>query len=489
MSSKRTLLSGASIVTAAEVWQGTLLINGERIEKLWHPNRNGMVKTDNGLSLLSGIEDSMVSEGAERIDLHGKTVMAGAIDAHVHFREPGMTWKADIESESRAALLGGVTSFIDMPNTMPPAVSLEEIEHKCRLASGRSWANYGFHIGADNGNSAELRRLLSEGKGNTFAGIKVFMGSSTGDMIVNDRNALEYIFSIPGVEILIHSEDESIIRANMEKALTRFGDSIPTPEHSAIRSRQACIRSTITALELAMKYGTRLHVLHVTTAEEVEMIRTAKMYNPRITAETSANYLWFCDEDYERLGSRLKCNPSVKTSRDRAALRKALKDGIIDTVGSDHAPHLVSEKDRPYTSCPSGMPSIQQALSVLLSVAYKDDIPLQTIASAISEKAAAMFGVEGRGVLKEGNIADITVIDPDIEFTVGKANPHSEGETSNSRTPSGAAGISSKCGWSPYEGERLRGMATDVFIAGRHVMAGGRIIDNVPHGQRLTFSK
>ena len=472
----QVLLCGALIATSEKVQQGALLIEGERIKKIWLADEQGMVALDGAavdLKALAGKIHECAPE-AEIMDLEGKVIMAGGIDAHVHFREPGMTSKADLASESRAALLGGVTSFIDMPNTVPATTDIERLREKAALADGRCFANWGFHIGADNDNSDAIAAMARDKDPREFAAVKVFMGSSTGNMLVDNGEALDKLFAIDNARVLIHSEDEAIIRKNLEEATNKFGDDIPMKEHENIRSRQACIRSTIKALQLAMEHGTKLHVLHISTAEEVEMIRAAKQYNPEITAETSANYLWFCDEDYERLGSRMKCNPSIKTAADRAALRKALKDGLIDTIGSDHAPHLAEEKERPYLKCPSGIPSIQQEISVLLTVADKENIPLTRIASVISEKIADMLGICGRGRLEEGAFADIIVINPEKEFTVGKSDY-------------GAAGAAYKCGWTPYAGARLKGMVEDVYLNGARVVQNGRQTDSQVRGQKLLF--
>ena len=475
---RRILLTNASIATADEVRQGALLIEDGVISEIWKAGDDGRTMFEGegtDFSIIPALVQSRFPEMEIR-DLSGKVLMAGGIDAHTHFREPGLTSKADIQSESRAALLGGVTSFIDMPNTSPAATSIERIEEKCALAEGRAFANWGFHIGATNDNLEALEELLATGRGNEFCGIKVFMGSSTGNMLVDRQKALEGLFGIQNARILVHSEDEAIIRANLEAAKAEYGDNIPMREHENIRSRKACVMSSIKALEMAIKRGTKLHITHVTTAEEVEMIRAAKLHNPQISAETSANYLWFSDEDYDRLGSRLKCNPSVKQAADRQALRQALKDGIIDTVGSDHAPHLPEEKNRPYTSCPSGVPSIQQSISVLLTVASQENIPLSRIASAISEKPAELFGVKGRGRLVKGYAADLIVIDPDKEFIVQKG-------------AAGPAGIEYKCGWSPYEGIRLKGMVEDVYLNGEPVVLGGRLTSETPSGLGLAFEK
>lgn len=464
----RILLTNATIVTGASTKKGALAIDGERIAGIWY--REDSASDDS--------EASRAFPNAEIIDLDGKVLMAGGIDAHVHFREPGLERKADIESESKAALLGGVTSFIDMPNTMPPTTDLETLQDKLNRACGRSWGNYGFHIGATNDNAAMIREYLAEGHGNEFGGIKVFMGSSTGNMLVDDNETLTDLFKVKGKPVLIHSEDENIIKANLEAAKAKFGEDIPFSEHPQIRSRKACIRSTAKALAMAIEYGTRLHVLHVSTAEEVEMIRAAKIHNPNITAETSANYLWFCDEDYETLKGKVKCNPAIKSTSDREAIRKGLAEGIIDTIGSDHAPHLLSEKVDNYLKCSSGMPSVQQSLSVLLTVAAlynegknADDealITLSRIASAFSERPAEILGIKDRGSLRIGNYADIVVIDPEQEYSVKE--------------------VAYKCGWSPYEGITLRGVIERVFLNGRQVVASGQITAESSAGKKLEFS-
>lgn len=474
MNKNRVLLTGASIVTAEKAGQGALLIDGETIGGVWFFDEDGLAEYE-GEKVSPETIQSRVNADATR-DLSGKLLMAGAIDAHVHFREPGMTQKADMATESRAALLGGVTSFIDMPNTVPATVSLEELEKKFRLAEGRCYANWGFHIGADNANADSIKEYLDKHRNSrrTFASVKVFMGSSTGNMLVDRKETLDKLFGITGSRILIHSEDEAIIKANLVNAERTFGENIPMREHENIRSRQACIRSTVKALELAMKHGTKLHICHVSTAEEIEMIRAAKQYNQEITAETSANYLWFCDKDYDRLGSRVKCNPAIKTATDRAALRNALKDGVIDTIGSDHAPHLKEEKARPYLTCPSGMPSIQQEVAVLLTVADEEQIPLTRIASVLSEKISDMLGIEGRGKIQTGYKADLIIIDPKKEFTVGESDK-------------GNAGISYKCGWSPYEGSKLKGWVEDIYLNGTLTVQNGHLITEMAAGQRLEF--
>ena len=531
----RILLTNAVIVTGASSKKGALAVDGERIAGIWY--RKDSASDDS--EALQAFPDSEV------INLDGKVLMAGGIDVHVHFREPGMEWKADIESESKAALLGGITSFIDMPNTVPPTTDFDALQDKLNRARGRSWANYGFHIGATNGNAAMIRKYLAEGHGGEFGGIKVFMGSSTGNMLVDDNETRSDLFRIKGKTVLIHSEDEGIIKANLEAAKAEFGEDIQFRMHPQIRSRKACIRSTAKALAMAIEYGTRLHVLHVSTAEEVEMIRTAKLHNPNITAETSANYLWFCDEDYGTLKGKVKCNPAIKTAADRKSLRKGLAEGVIDTIGSDHAPHLLSEKERPYLTCPSGLPSVQQSLSVLLTVAAlynegknADDealITLSRIASAFSEKPTEILGIKDRGYLKVGNYADLVVIDPDREYSVNSPAapaddapstggptkgiaapaddapstggstkdmaapadhaPSTGGSTKDMAAPAddssereySAQGIAYKCGWSPYEGVRLRGTVERVFLNGRQVVADSRLTQDSPSGHQIAF--
>ena len=463
----RTLFTNATIVTGASSKKGALAVDGERISGIWYRTEG----SDSDSEALQAVPDANV------IDLGGKILMAGGIDAHVHFREPGAEHKADIESESKAALLGGVTSFIDMPNTNPPTVTKEALEDKLHRASGRAWSNYGFHIGATNSNASGINEYVRGGIAREFAGIKVFMGSSTGNMLVDSPEALAEIFRIKGKPVLIHSEDEVLIREGLEAAKAKYGDDVPFSEHPLIRSRKACIRSTAKALAMAIEYGTRLHVLHVSTAEEVEMIRAAKIHNPEITAETSANYLWFSDEDYAVLKGKVKCNPAVKTAADREALRKGLAEGIIDTIGSDHAPHLMSEKDRPYLTCPSGIPSVQQSLSVTMTVAgmynegrNPEDEALITpsrIASAFSEKPAEIFRLKDRGALKAGNFSDLVVLDPEKTYSLKE--------------------VAYKCGWSPYQGMQLTGAVEMVFLNGQLAVKDGALVADAPAGQKLEF--
>lgn len=456
------LLYNGKLVTGEGIKEAAIFIDGEKISRIIPADK---------------LEDGFPKNHTEykTIDLNGKLVFAGGIDAHVHFREPGLTHKADIGTESLAAVKGGITSFIDMPNTKPATVTASALAEKLSLAEGRTFANYGFHLGATNDNFQEIETILETGKdgisGKDFGGIKVFMGSSTGNMLVDDDETLRKIFRIKEKEILVHCEDEETVRENFRRAEEEFGDAIPFERHPAIRSRKACILSSIKALETAIELDTRLHLLHVSTREEAEMVRAAKLSSDNITAETSANYLWFTDQEYHRLGAMMKCNPAIKTPEDRQALRQALRDGVIDTAGSDHAPHLKEEKDRKYPVCPSGVPSIQQSLQVLLTVADEEDIPLSRIASAFSEKAADIFGIKDRGYLKEGYYADLAIVDMDAVQTVT------------------SEGLAYKCRWSPYENETLKGVVTDVFVNGQRVVEDSVQASMKPFGQRLVFEK
>ena len=442
------LLKDATLITADKVGKGAILIDSDKIKEVWWADSE-----DYGFRT-----DMFIKKNpeAEVSDLTGKHIIAGGIDAHVHFREPGLTHKADIATESLAAAAGGVTTVFDMPNTRPATTDAACLAEKIKLAEGRSATNIGFHIGATNENAAQIADLVKNGDSQTglkpedIAGVKVFMGSSTGNMLVDESETLAKLFSIREKPVLVHCEDEETIRKNTERAIEKYGEDIPFREHENIRSRMACIRSSIKALELAIKYGTRLTLCHISTKEEIEMVRAAKLNNPDIIAETSCNYLWFSNEDYERLGSKVKCNPSVKTPEDREALRNALRDGLIDTIGSDHAPHLLSEKNAPYVKAPSGLPSIQQTLPVLLTIAAQEDIPLEKIASVFSEKAADIYGLQ-RGKIQTGWYADLVVVDLEKEFTVKAEDQFS------------------KCGWTPYEGECLKGTIEEVIINGKHI--------------------
>ena len=437
------LLHNATIITAEKEAVGSILIRNGKIEDILYKEDEGYIQKVIGI----------MKAGPEVMELEGKCIMAGGIDAHVHFREPGLTHKADMETESRAAAAGGVTYVMDMPNTNPPTITAQALKDKIEMAKGRTAGKIAFHIGATNSNAAEICRLITEGDAETgstpddIAGVKVFMGSSTGNMLVDSGSALEELFAIKAKPVLVHCEDEAIIRANLNAATEKYGEDIPFTEHENIRSRSACVKSSIKALEMAMKHGTRLVLCHISTKEEMEMARAAKLNNPDIVAETSCNYLWFSNEDFSRLGSKVKCNPSVKTASDRDALRRGLAEGLIDTIGSDHAPHLLSEKNAKYSKAPSGLPTIQQSLPVLLTIAAQEDIPLTRIASVFSEKASEIYGLN-TGRIAKGYAADLVIFNKDKEFTVK------------------AEDLKGKCGWSPFEGETLKGAIETVLVDG-----------------------
>ena len=436
-------LHNATIITSEKEAVGSVLIEDGKIKDIIYKEEDGYIPA---------VMD-ILKTGPQVMELEGKCVMAGGIDAHVHFREPGLTHKADMETESRAAAAGGVTFVMDMPNTNPPTITAQALKDKIDLAKGRTAGKIAFHIGATNSNADEICRLVCEGDKEAgitpedIAGVKVFMGSSTGNMLVDSGSSLDRIFAIKEKPVLVHCEDEKTIKDNLAKATEKYGEDIPFTEHENIRSRSACIKSSIKALEMAIKHGTRLVLCHISTKEEMEMVRAAKLSNPAIVAETSCNYLWFSNEDYDRLGSKVKCNPSIKTPQDREALRRGLAEGLIDTIGSDHAPHLLSEKDNKYGKAPSGLPTIQQSLPVLLTIAKQDDIPLTRIASVFSEKASEIYGLD-TGKIAKGYAADLVIFDKDKEFTV-KAEDQK-----------------GKCGWTPYEGEVLNGMIQAVMVDG-----------------------
>ncbi len=443
---ERTILYNGTIVTAEKEAVGCIVIEDGRIaDVLWADAEDYGFRTGR-----------LMADGAEVMNLEGRHIMAGGIDAHVHFREPGLTHKADMATESRAAIAGGVTTVFDMPNTIPATVSAEAVKGKIEAAKGRCAGKIGFHIGATNDNADMICSLVKDGDiengimPDDIAGVKVFMGSSTGNMLVDKGLALEKLFAIKGKPVLVHCEDEETIRKNLADAVAEYGDEIPFSEHENIRSRKACILSSIKALEMAIKHGTQMVLCHISTKEEIEMVRAAKTNNPSIVAETSCNYLWFCNEDYGRLGSRVKCNPSIKGASDREALRLALAEGLIDTIGSDHAPHLLSEKDAPYTKAPSGLPSIQQSLPVLLTIAHQENIPLTRIASVFSEKASDIYRLD-RGKIKAGYAADLVIFDYEKEFTVRNTDQLG------------------KCGWTPYDGETLHGVIEAVLVDGKRV--------------------
>ncbi|MBO4965268.1 MAG: dihydroorotase [Muribaculaceae bacterium] len=388
-------------------------------------------------------------------DLDGARVIPGVIDDQVHFRDPGLTHKGDIKSESRAALAGGVTSFMDMPNTNPQTVTLEALADKHATAEKDSAVNWSFFLGATNDNLDVLRSAPYF----MIPGIKVFLGSSTGNMLVNDDKQLDAIFSL-GRIVAVHSEDEAIIARNTAIAREKYGDDVPVAEHPNIRSREACVVSTRRAIERARRLDTRLHLLHLSTADETAMLSDIPLEEKKITAEVCAHHLWFCDEDYARLGAKIKCNPAVKTRADRDALRAAVNDGCIDIVATDHAPHLPEEKQGGALKAASGLPLVQFSLPMMLEMAKEGIFTVEKVVNMMCHRPATLYGIDRRGFLDSGCYADITIVR----------------ETPFEVTPEI---IQSKCKWSPLEGHRFPVTVEEVLINGATAWRAGEYCEHL----------
>jgi dihydroorotase len=413
------------------------------------------------------IGTSLTARAADRVlDARGRWLLPGMIDDQVHFREPGLTHKADIASESRACIAGGITSYMEMPNTKPPATDRVALEAKYARAAEVSRVNYGFYLGATNDNIEEIRRLDPR----AAPGIKVFMGASTGNMLVDDPATLDLIFRDAPVPIITHCEDTPTILANEAKARERWGENIPADQHPLIRSREACVKSTKLAIGLARRHDTRLHVLHISTADECALFEPGPVAGKRITAETCVHFLHFSDADYARLGNRIKCNPAIKTAADRDAITRALAEGRIDVLATDHAPHLASEKAEPYVRAPSGLPLVQYALQCAIECVLDGKLTLERVVEAVSHAPATRFDVRERGFLREGYHADLVLVDPH--------QPHAVT----------AADVLSKCGWSPFEGFTFRSSIAATFVNGQLAWNNGEIDDGV-RGLRLEFAR
>lgn len=440
----KTLITNAVIVNEGRRYDGSIVIEDGRIAEITETT----IQPDPSVS--------------ETIDASGCLVLPGVIDSHVHFREPGLTDKADIASESRAAAAGGVTTYFDMPNTVPQTTTPETLEEKFRMAAEKSRVNYSFFFGATNDNLPLIDRLDAT----RIPGVKLFMGSSTGNMLVDRREALERIFSTVKMPVMAHCEDTSIINRNMEEARRsdpRFPD---VSLHPLIRSAEACYESTSLAVSLARRYGTRLHVAHLTTARELELFTP---HDPQITAEATVGHLFFTDEDYARLGSRIKVNPAVKTRNDRDTLRRALIDGRITTIGTDHAPHLPEQKQGGCDKAASGMPMIQFSLVTMLELVDDGVLPVERMVELMCHAPARLFGVRDRGFLQPGCWADIVIVSPKQPWTV---------------TPDV---IRSRCGWSPMEGHRYRWRVERTLCNG-HTVYDGRSVDDNYRGMAVLFA-
>ncbi|WP_369998387.1 dihydroorotase [Winogradskyella sp.] len=445
---KHTLIKNAKIVNEGKTIEGDILIENDIIKEI-----------------ASSI--SVKSADITVIDVEGNHVLPGMIDDQVHFREPGLTHKANIETESKAALAGGITSFIEMPNTNPQTTTVEKLEEKFEIASKTSHANYSFMFGGTNDNLDEILKVDPK----TVAGLKLFLGSSTGNMLVDDPAVIEKIFSSTDMVISVHCEDEATIKKNLEAHIAEYGDDIPMEKHPVIRSEEACYLSSSKAIELAKKTGARLHVFHLSTGKETNLFTNKiPLKDKKITAEVCIHHLWFSDEDYERKGSHIKWNPAVKTSKDREQLLKALLDGRIDVIATDHAPHTLEEKNNSYTSAPSGGPLVQHALVALLEMHHQGKISIEKIVEKACHNPAILFDVEKRGYLREGYYADLVIVDLKSPWTVNKSN------------------ILYKCGWSPFEGNTFKSRVTHTFVNGQLAYNNFKVLD-VKAGRRLTFTR
>lgn len=444
--SKSFLLKSATIVNEGKQVVADILIKNGIIEKI-----------SSNLS---------TTENVEVIDVDGKFVLPGCIDDQVHFREPGLIHKADIASESKAAVAGGITSFMEMPNTVPNALTQKLLEDKYEIAANSSGANYSFFMGASNDNLEEVLRT----NGRNVCGVKIFMGSSTGNMLVDREQTLENLFKqVPPMLIATHCEDEATIRANIEKYKAIYGEEIPVEMHPLIRSEEACYLSSSMAIRMAKKFNTRLHILHISTAKEVELFDNALPLEKKlITAEACVHHLWFSDEDYKTKGNYIKWNPAVKKASDRDAILQAVLDNKIDVIATDHAPHTIEEKEQSYFKAPSGGPLVQHALPAMLEKMVQGKITIERIVEKMAHAPAILFRIEKRGFIREGYYADLVVVDK-TPTTVSKDN------------------ILYKCGWSPFEGTTFTYSVNKTFVNGHLVYSDGKIVSGA-FGERLLFN-
>lgn len=448
MQNKVTLIKNARIVNEGKIFSGDILI------------KNNFIK-----EVASSI--SAKSSDVHVFDAEDNYVLPGVIDDQVHFREPGLTHKADIESESKAAVAGGITSFIEMPNTNPQTTTIEKLEEKFDIAAKTSWANYSFMFGGTNDNLDEILKVDAK----NVAALKLFLGSSTGDMLVDNPKVLEKIFSSTDLLIAVHCEDEGTIQKNLKEHIEKFGDNIPMEYHPIIRSEEACYLSSSKAIELAKKTGARLHVFHLSTGKETNLFTNKiPLKDKKITAEVCVHHLWFTDEDYPKKGSLIKWNPAVKTQKDKDALWKALLDNRIDVIATDHAPHTLEEKNNVYTKAPSGGPLVQHALVAMLEAHHQGKISIEKLVEKMCHNPAILFQVEKRGYIKEGYFADLVIVDLNNPWTVKKEN------------------ILYKCGWSPFEGTSFKSRITHTFVNGSLVYKNFKFY-NANAAKRLTFNR
>lgn len=445
----KKLIKNVRIINEGRSYQGAVLINGEMIEAVYEGE----------------VPSEIIAETNDIIDGQGKWLLPGCIDDQVHFREPGLTYKADIYSESRAAVAGGVTSFMDMPNTKPQTTTIENLEWKFNRAAETSAANYSFFFGGTNDNMEEIRRLDRS----RVPGLKLFLGSSTGNMLVDKKDALERIFSESDLLIAVHAEKEEIIKRNIAYYTQKYGEDLDISFHSKIRSEEACYASSSEAVELATRLGTRLHILHLSTAKETTLLdNKLPLKDKKITGEVCVHHLWFHDGDYALFGNRIKWNPSIKTLADRTALREAVNNDKIDIIATDHAPHLLSEKEGSCLKAASGGPLVQHSLIVMLELAMEGRFTYEKVVDKMAHKPAELFHIDRRGYIRPGYYADLVLIDPNKKWTVSKEN------------------ILTKCGWSPFEGYTFHHAVDTTWVNGEIVWQDGQIRDNV-HGKELKY--
>ncbi len=445
----KTLIKNAIIINEGQEFNGSVLIENERIQKIYKGNE---------------LPES--TPHTHIIDAGGHYLLPGVIDDQVHFREPGLTQKADIESESRAAVAGGVTSYMEMPNTNPQTLTQELLADKYKKAENVSLANYSFYMGASNDNLDEV--LKTDPK--TVCGLKVFMGSSTGNMLVDNPDTLKGIFSESPLLIATHCEDEATIQANIAAAKAKYGENVPIEQHPIIRSAEACYKSSSMAVELAEKYGAQLHVLHISTARETDLFRNdIPLEEKKITAEVCAHHLWFSSDDYKKYGTRIKWNPAVKSPADREGLRKALLEGKLDVVATDHAPHLLPEKQNTYFKAPSGGPLVQHSLQAMLEMHEQGGVSLPFVVEKMCHAPAKLFRIAERGFIREGYFADLVLVKKK-SMTVATEN------------------IFYKCGWSPFEGQEFNWSVTHTFVNGHPAWADQKFNETLK-GKRLIFNR
>ncbi|HLT49447.1 MAG TPA: dihydroorotase [Aequorivita sp.] len=445
---KSVLIKNANIVNEGEIVKGDVLVENGRIAE---------------------ISETISAKSSETkvIDADGSYLLPGMIDDQVHFREPGLTHKANIETESKAAVAGGITSFIEMPNTVPQATTIELLEDKFDIASKTSWANYSFMFGGTNDNLDEILKVDPQ----KVAGLKLFLGSSTGNMLVDDPKTLEEIFSKTNLLISAHCEDEATIKENLDKYKSEYGEEIPIELHPKIRSEEACYISSSKAIKLAEKTGARLHVFHLSTEKETHLFGNKKpLSEKKITAEVCIHHLWFTDEDYKTKGTKIKWNPAVKTEKDRDGLLKALLDDRIDVIATDHAPHTLDEKNNKYLNAPSGGPLVQHALVALLEMYHKGKISLEKIVEKTAHNPAILFQIKERGYIRKGYKADLVLVDLNSPWTVKKEN------------------LLYKCGWSPFEGTIFKSRVTHTLVNGIVVYENSKF-PNKSIPERLTFNR